>query len=356
MIIIVALWPCIALAVWPFSSTFYEIKVTVTRGTRKYTQTAYSIGKPATEGVFTVYKEYPSGREVRIKTSDVSKIIELEKEPSPQKDPPAPASSPSQQTMPISPPVVSSEEKKPSTPNVDLKTATIEELIPLAERGDAEAQYILGQNYFNGNKVLQNEIRAFEWFLRAAGNGQVLAQTQVGWMLKEGKGVQQNYDEARKWYLKAAEAGSAGAQNDLGLMYEGALGVTMDFVEAAKWFLKSADQGNRVAQFNLAMCFYDGKGVAQSHTEAHKWFLKAALQDDPLAQFSLGMMYADGLGVRQDFVESYAWFTLAARKGLTKAEDLVKTFESNAPELVPQSRGRATMLAEIVQNHSSQQK
>ncbi len=80
-IIIAVLWPCVALAIWPFTDTYYEIRLLIGSSTNR-TRSEYSIGKPTLEGAFSVYKQYPSGREIRVKTSNVKEIVELEKEPS----------------------------------------------------------------------------------------------------------------------------------------------------------------------------------------------------------------------------------------------------------------------------------
>ncbi len=81
----------------------------------------------------------------------------------------------------------------------DYATA-IREWRPLAEQGDAKAQYGLGLMY------------------------------------NEGKHVPQDYAEAVRWYRKAAEQGYADAQYNLGIMYKNGRGVTQDFVQAHMWF------------------------------------------------------------------------------------------------------------------------
>ena len=49
---------------------------------------------------------------------------------------------------------------------------------PLAEKGDAEAQYSLGTLYAEGKGVEQNDATAFLWFQRAANQG--VAEISVG--------------------------------------------------------------------------------------------------------------------------------------------------------------------------------
>ena len=80
----------------------------------------------------------------------------------------------------------------------DYETA-LREFRPLAEQGNAKAQYNLGLMYYDG------------------------------------KGFPQDYAEAVKWYRKAAEQGYAKAQYNLGLMYVGELGVPQDYVQTHMW-------------------------------------------------------------------------------------------------------------------------
>jgi len=92
--------------------------------------------------------------------------------------------------------------------------AALREWRPLAERGDATAQYNLGFMYDNG------------------------------------QGVPQDYAEAVKWYRKAAEQGHARAQYNLGQMYEEGNGVAEDLVQADLWFGLAAENGLGRAAIN----------------------------------------------------------------------------------------------------------
>ncbi len=97
----------------------------------------------------------------------------------------------------------------------DYATA-FREMKPLAEQGNASAQYNLGFMYGNGEGVTQDYAEAVRWYRRAAEQGHAGAQTSLGVMYDKGQGVPQDYAEAVKWYTKAAERGVALAQYNLG--------------------------------------------------------------------------------------------------------------------------------------------
>ena len=69
-----------------------------------------------------------------------------------------------------------------------------------------------------------------------AEQGNALAQYNLGFMYDNGYGVPQDYVEAVKWYRLAAEQGHARAQTNLGIMYENGYGVPQDSVMAHMWF------------------------------------------------------------------------------------------------------------------------
>ena len=90
-------------------------------------------------------------------------------------------------------------------------SAAFDEWLPLAELGDAEAQYNLGVMYDEGAGVERDLTLAAEWFRRAAEQGFIDAQTNLGMMYMTGQGVPQDRTEARKWLQKAVAQGDTEA-------------------------------------------------------------------------------------------------------------------------------------------------
>jgi len=80
----------------------------------------------------------------------------------------------------------------------DYKTAH-KLLLPLAEQGDANAQFMLGGFYTQGQGVTQDFKEAVKWFRLAAEQGDAFAQFKLGGMYLMGKGVPQDSEAARKW-------------------------------------------------------------------------------------------------------------------------------------------------------------
>ena len=162
--------------------------------------------------------------------------------------------------------------------------AALAEWHPLAEQGDAYAQFFLGVMYDNG------------------------------------EGVPQDDAEAARWYRPAAEQGVAEAQYNLGVMYRNGEGVPQDYAEAARYNRMAAEQDHAKAQHNLGVMYALGQGVPQDYGQSHTLFSLAAEQGHPAAhQYALGRMYHLGEGVPQDYVLAHMWLNLAAALGHTEA-------------------------------------
>lgn len=103
---------------------------------------------------------------------------------------------------------------------------------PLAVKGDARAQYILGYMHENGHVTDQNYALAAKWYRMAAEQGDAISEISLGLLYEHGKGVAKDFAEAAKLYRRAADRGSARAHYRLGVMYRFGQGVPLDLVMA----------------------------------------------------------------------------------------------------------------------------
>ena len=163
-------------------------------------------------------------------------------------------------------------------------------------------------------------VEAFQLFQPLAEGGNASAQYNLGLMLANGKGVAKNEAEAVKWYRKAAEQGNASAQYNLGVMLANGKGVAQNEAEAVKWYRKAAEQGHGDAQSNLGVMYLNGDGgLLQDDLQAFAMFRKAAVIGNEYAFFNLGRMYKNGRGVARNDVLAYAYLNLAAGNGHSSA-------------------------------------
>lgn len=78
---------------------------------------------------------------------------------------------------------------------------------PLAERGNAAAQFNLGLMYAERLGVVQSDAEAVRWWRLSAKQGFPSAQTSLAWMYANGWGVAQDYTSAYMWSSIAASNG-----------------------------------------------------------------------------------------------------------------------------------------------------
>jgi len=149
----------------------------------------------------------------------------------------------------------------------DYATA-LREWRPLAEQGNAGAQFNLGFMYENGLGVPQDDKEAVNWYRKSAEQGYADAQYNLGNMYRQGLGVPQDDKEAVNWYRKSAEQGNANAQYNLGLMYQGGLGALQDDVYAHMWFNIAASNGHDDAR--IARHLVAKRMTTEQLTEAQK--------------------------------------------------------------------------------------
>jgi TPR repeat protein len=121
---------------------------------------------------------------------------------------------------------------------------------PLAEQGDSDAQFNLGQAY------------------------------------KLGRGVPTDLRLAQSWYEKAAQQGHGQAQAILGLiMFQNG-----NRAGAMPWIKKGADNGDPRAQYVLGTALFNGDLVAKDWPRAYALMVRAAAQGLPQAQANLDQM------------------------------------------------------------------
>lgn len=118
---------------------------------------------------------------------------------------------------------------------------------PLAERGDADAQFNLGQAYRLGRGVTINLSAAKTWFERAATSGHLDAQTTLGLLLFQNGDQQQGL----KWLKRAAEQGEPRALLVYGTALYNGDGVTQDRLLGYAFVSRAAAQGLSPAKDTL---------------------------------------------------------------------------------------------------------
>ena len=88
---------------------------------------------------------------------------------------------------------------------------TIESLLVCAERGDAQAQLMLGQHYQSQKGASDSFYLAANWYRKAAEQGNPEAQFQLGILYLDGLGITEDAATGFEWISQAALNGHPGA-------------------------------------------------------------------------------------------------------------------------------------------------
>jgi len=141
---------------------------------------------------------------------------------------------------------------KPITGNVKQTLKQIE---------DSNRQFKLAVRYENGTGVKKNLRQAFNWYLRAAKQGNTKAQFSIASLYEKGEGVTLNIPLAIHWYYSAANNGDVNAQVNLGNKYARGNIVPRNINKAAYWYKLAADQGDISGLANLNNLIENNNGV-----------------------------------------------------------------------------------------------
>ena len=201
--------------------------------------------------------------------------------------------------------------------------------LPLANSGDAGAQFNMGVMYANGLGVDRDMGVAMDWWeaaarqlhVRAAHN---LALAMLAGEPRDGSRAEGEIDyTAVLRFLKiGADAGYPNSEYTLGKLYAEGVGVEKDPRRAAELFLSASIKGFAKAQYNLGKIYRDGTGMKADAGLSLFWFAEAAERGHPRAQDRMAQRRLTGDGVPQDEVEALKWAILAAAQGVESAQKL----------------------------------
>ena len=171
----------------------------------------------------------------------------------------------------------------PSSPDAPL---------PYAAEGDPVAQWKLGRMYADGNGVIRDDLRAFEYFGRIANahaedspsapQAAIVANAFValGRYYLNGipnSKIKSDPERAREMFSYAASYfGNADAQYDLARLYlKGVSGSRDDFRYGARWLGLAAQKGQHQAQALLGQMLFNGDQLPRQAARGLMWLTLA---------------------------------------------------------------------------------
>ena len=206
-----------------------------------------------------------------------------------------------------------------------------EVLKPLAESGNADAQYWFGRCRLDRNDY----DRAFFWYKKSAEQGHATAQNTLGNFYETGKGTEKNCETALLWYKKSAENGNEIGKYNVAQCYFFGKGVKINHAEGIKWYKASAESGCNEAYRRLALCYSSGNGTEKNYETAVNYFKKYVENGGAVPQEIGDCYYNGGFGLSKNHKEALKWYTRFAERGAFYANlvgDRIKELEGETVE------------------------
>jgi len=166
---------------------------------------------------------------------------------------------------------------------LEAKDYAVREMEKVADAGDLNAQYRMGQLYRDGGLVIPDGIIAHDWFEQAAKQGHMAAQYALGKLCLSKDAEVQDSSQGLHWLEEATKNGSVYAAYCLGREYLQGKFLPTDIPKATEYFQQAAEKGNPYAQYMLGkLCLTDG-----NREQAYHWFVQSAQQGNEYAQYFL---------------------------------------------------------------------
>ena len=160
----------------------------------------------------------------------------------------------------------------------------------LADQGDVKASLRIGQ-YLHNQRDFSG---CLSYLYTAADAGEADAEALLGQIYYNGQGTTAVLSESLKWHTLAAEHGNADSQFDMGLFYAMGEGVAKDEKKGFEYFEKAAAQGHVQGIATIGKLYFQGHGVKEDRQKAIECFERAASMGDEDCKRFLGMLMANG--------------------------------------------------------------
>lgn len=197
---------------------------------------------------------------------------------------------------------------------------TIEDTIKLADKGNLEAQLLLGYSYLYGDNGLKVDYeKAFEYYGMAALQNDPTGLNNLGSLYYGGVGVKRNSAKAAILFSKAAEQGNAEAAVNLGFIHISGNGAIQDQALALKYFEQASSSDNPAAKFMTGYAYYTGTLRPVDRIKAAPMIKAAADAGFDEAQVVLADIYINGYGFPQNYNNAVKYLQMSASQGNTDA-------------------------------------
>lgn len=182
-------------------------------------------------------------------------------------------------------------------------------------RGDAYAEYMLGECYNSGWGVDKDKDKAIELFTQSAEQGYVKAQYELAMSYcRSFTNDIEVLHSAEYWFDKALKQGfkcekeQAIVKKKLADLYEFGVSTAMDEVRALELYEEACDLDITSLGYEVPLCYFYGIGVEKNYKMASIIFDTFANNGNILSKKYLAICYQNGLGVERDIEKAMSLY------------------------------------------------
>ncbi len=226
---------------------------------------------------------------------------------------------------------------------------SLREVLPVAQSGDARAQYVAGMMYLLGDGTRQDITEAVRWLQPSAKAGTPQAMVALAGLYDAGQGVPFDADRAMQLRQQAARAGDPTARAQLAddqqlrgqrdFRRASILTDLKQYRAAIPYATAAADAGSANAHLLLGRAYHFGLGVPVDHRAAAALYQRSADGGLVDGNRALAYVYEFGLGVGVDHKKALVYYDRAAAKGSAKARRAAANLRSPDYYRPPQRYG-----------------
>lgn len=227
-----------------------------------------------------------------------------------------------------------------------------------------------GYGYIKGFILPQSNLKAFEWYAKAAGKNHPAGLYNLGLCYLQGVGTEKDFVKATELFKKSAEQGYGGGQLQLAISLLEGRGIAVDHQKAVQYLelakkqrqpgaeeilkqlsissankasnkpeglpsiedLRSvAEKGDLITQYNLGSAYLNGWGCESNPEEGFRWWKKSAEGGFSEGQYGVACLYLEGKGTTVDNKAAVEWLKKAAEQNNAKAQrDLGAMYSAGA--------------------------
>lgn len=176
------------------------------------------------------------------------------------------------------------------------------------------AAYNVGLMHERGLGTPKSPTEAYNWYVKAAGFGDVDGSYKAGMMNLEGVGTNRSEPIAIYYFTQAAARGKPEAMHGMMMAASDLYWTDLNYERSFRIFKPLALAGQVDAQYMLARHYRYGQGVASNLEEAERLYRLAAEAGNPFAAYELG----SDIEVQGKYGEAMRLYQMAAEAGYAK--------------------------------------